>query len=99
MHFFTYDEMVTQLVKEAHAAFGDNDEALSQFINDDPILYHSTLGRDIRNKFDLWDKKNPVCKTKGFHADDYSQTVIIALQERLKHEQMEALSEPVEGTL
>jgi len=37
------------------------------------VLYHNTLGRHIRNKYDMWGKNKP---PGGIHPDDYSMDVI-----------------------
>lgn len=39
----------------------------------DIVMYHNTLGRHIRNKYDMWGKNKP---PNGIHPDDYSMDVI-----------------------
>ena len=39
----------------------------------DIVMYHPTLGRHIRNKYDMWGKNKP---PNGAHPDDYSMDVI-----------------------
>lgn len=48
----------------------------------DLILFHHTAGQHIRNKYKLWDEKNPFtknyegCEDSDFHADQFSNRVI-----------------------
>ncbi len=56
----------------------------------DLIKFHSSLGRQIRNRFLLWDGNIKLAEDmglpKGTHADEVSQLIIEALWKRLNDE-------------
>lgn len=46
------------------------------------ITLHHSFGRDIRNRYKLWDKNNPY--TKNQHPDNFSYDIIVEVWKRLK---------------
>ncbi|MCP4650406.1 MAG: hypothetical protein GY853_10055 [PVC group bacterium] len=57
---------------------------------EDLIMYHFGLGRQIRNSFKLWEQNLPLLKDMDLpfviHADEVSQKIIIALWNKLNEE-------------
>ncbi len=57
---------------------------------EDLIMYHFGLGRQIRNSFKLWEPNIPLLKDMNLpiviHADEVSQKIIIALWNKLNEE-------------
>ena len=51
-------------------------KGLQGFKKNNPIEYHNSAGREIRNDWGLWDKKSPLHKEFNqigiFHSDDMS---------------------------
>ncbi|MCP4368297.1 MAG: hypothetical protein GY797_09355 [Deltaproteobacteria bacterium] len=56
----------------------------------DLIMFHHSIGRQIRNQFLLWDGNIKLAEDmgleKGTHADEVSQKIIEALWKRLQEE-------------
>jgi hypothetical protein len=52
--FLSPDEIVDVLFERMKDA-----EGVKEFCDTDPLVYHHTLGRDVRNEFYLWHPENP----------------------------------------
>ena len=59
-----------------------NKEKFKTLPEDDLILLHFSLGKDIRNAFELYDDNTALLK--GKYADDVSMEIIEAIWEKLK---------------
>ena len=90
----THDEIVEEVIQWLSEA---SDREVEEFINcprEKLIRYHSTLGREIRNHFNLWAIPwNPEidyqgCDCSPYHPDQASMTIInrvwAIVQERLQ---------------
>ena len=83
----TLKEVLDIILSEMHQT---NKDFIKKVKEDDLIHFHSTLGRQIRNKFLLWDGNIKLAEDmgleKGTHADEVSQKIIEALWKRLNNE-------------
>ena len=73
------DDLRTQIVNSIFAEMATHPEQhdIRQFVDqphDDLYGYHSTLGRDIRNNYNLWG--HPVLSSNYEHPDDFSMQII-----------------------
>lgn len=75
--YLTEEDMIDAVVGLVYKTPG-----LVEFIVEDvydPIRYHSSFGRTIRNKFNLWDEDNPYTDDGDNSPDQMSMRVIRAV--------------------
>ena len=84
MHFYTYDEIVNELL----ANFSKETLEFFKTLQKDQLSnFHQTLGQDIRNNFIFWTPGNPL--THGYqddetkHPDNVSMQIIHTLWEKI----------------
>jgi hypothetical protein len=71
-----------EIVKDFSDSLSEADlNAFLEMEREDLIQLHHTVGRHIRNKYDLWNIDNPLTLDK--HPDDLSFEIIVAAHERL----------------
>lgn len=90
------DELRTRIVNSIFAEMATHPEQhdIRLFVDqphDDLIGYHHTLGRDIRNNYNLWG--HPVLSANYVHPDDFSMQIIKELHlKAVKHFQRSIFS-------
>jgi hypothetical protein len=64
----------------------EDKEYLISFKESELIKLHSSFGRNIRNKYNLWHKELDDEKYKGQHPDDISMEIIHKVWKELKND-------------
>lgn len=82
----TLKEILDHILHKMHPT---NTNYLKNTHEDDLIMFHHTLGRNIRNTFKLWES-NPellanMCLPLDIHPDEISQKIIEALWRKLNN--------------